>query len=227
MQIRKGAAKIAAGLLLSAIGVLANAQVVNGDFESGLNPWRTYITDNGTAGPGGVHLADFDIDGDGTASKTAAMSVGYAKAPCPAPGILCPSPSEGVGIYEWAHFQGGPVDFHVDLAVENNSPYGGYNQDGGTFQLIWGGNTLGEWSVGRIDAGSIARGSIDVKNVTLAPIDMWFMVKATRQWARAEGLTQYIDNVTITPVPEPTTNAMLLLGVAVMAGVVRRKQMKG
>jgi len=227
MQIGKGAARIAAGLLLSAVGALANAQVINGNFESGLDPWKNYITDNGTAGPGGIHLADFDIDGDGTVSNTVAMSVGYAVAPCAAPGILCPSPTEGAGIYQWAHFEEGPVHFHVDLAVENNSPYGGYNEDGGTFQLILGGNTVGEWSAGPIDAGSVIRGSIDVRDVMVAPMDMWFMVKTTRHWASAEGLTQYIDNVSITPVPEPATNAMLLLGLAVIAGVMRRNGVKG
>ena len=227
MQIRKGAANIAAGLLLSAVGTLANAQVVNGDFESGLAPWQNYVTGNGTAGPGGIHLADFDIDGDGSASKTAAMSVGYATAPCAAPGILCPTPTEGAGIYQWAHFAEGPVHFHVDLAVANTSLYGGYNVDGGTFQMILGGTVLGEWSVGCIDAGSVARGSIDVNDVIGAPIDMWFMVKATRHWASSGSLTQYIDNVSISPVPEPETNAMLLLGLAVMVGVMRRRGVKG
>lgn len=223
MQIGKGAAHIAAGLLLSAVGALANAQVINGSFESGLDPWNEFITANGTAGPSGIHLADFDIDGDGTVSKTAAMSVGYATAPCAAPGILCPTPTEGAGIYQWAHFETGPVHFHVDLAVENTTLDGGYNVDGGTFQLILGGTILGEWSVGNIVSGSVTRGSIDVTDVTAGPVDTWFMVKATRHWARAESLTQYIDNVSITPVPEPATNAMLILGLAVMAGVMRRK----
>ena len=227
MQIRKGAAKIAAGLLLSAVGTLANAQVINGNFESGLDPWQNYVTGNGTAGPGGIHLADFDIDGDGTVSNTVAMSVGYAVAPCDYPGSACPSPAEGAGIYQWTHFEQGPVHFHVDLAVENHSSYGGYNVDGGTFQLIVGGTILGEWSVGDIFAGSVTRGSIDGSDMMAGPVDTWFMVKATRHWASAEGLTQYIDNVSITPVPEPATNAMLLLGLAAMAGVMRRKGVKG
>jgi hypothetical protein len=136
---------------------------------------------------------------------------------------MCPSPVEGAGIYQWAHFEEGPVHFHVDLAVENYSSYGGYNVDGGTFQLIIGGNILGEWSVGDINAGSVARGSIDVRDVIAGPLDTWFMVKTTRHWESAEGLTQYIDNVSVTPVPEPATNAMLLLGLAVVAGVMRRK----
>jgi hypothetical protein len=223
MHIGKGAAKVAAGMLLSAVVALAHAQVINGDFESGLNPWQSFISANGTAGAGGIHLADFDIDGDGTVSNTVAMSVGYAVAPCDYPGTMCPSPAEGAGIYQWAHFEEGPVHFHVDLAVENDGRYGGYNRDGGTFQLIFGGNTVGEWSVGRIDAGSVIRGSIDVRDMMVAPMDMWFMVKATRHWASSEALTQYIDNVSITPVPEPATNAMLLLGLAVIAGVMRRK----
>jgi len=224
MQIGNGAAGIAAGLLLSAATTLANAQVINGSFESGLSPWATHTTANGTAGPGGIHLADFDIDGDGIASKTVAMSVGYAVPPCDWPGHSCPLPVEGAGIFQWSHFSPGETHFHVDLAVENAAPYG-YNVDGGTFQLILGGTILGEWSVDRIDSGAVIRGAIDVTDVVAGPIDTWFMVRATRGWAQADGLTQYIDNVSITPtVPEPATNALLLAGVAAMAAALRRKR---
>jgi len=132
-----------AGIVLGACLGSAQAQVVNGDFETGdLPPWVTYVTPNGSFGQSFPSVSIFDVRGDGVSSSAFSLSVGYETAQCSAPGFTCPWPTEGGGIRQTMVALGGRTVLHADVAVANSTASGGFNGDGGTFSLFLDGVLL-------------------------------------------------------------------------------------
>ena len=194
----------------------AQAQVVNGSFESGVvSPWATFTTSNGTLGPSSPTISSFDVDGDGVNSLAFGLSVGYAVAPCSFPGTGCPLPTEGGGIRQNVIFAGGLTQFHADVAVSNTLLSGGFNRDGGTFSLLLDGNLLNTFVTGQITAGAVLRGHLDA-SVFVSGGSHVLDILVTRQFSSANSLTQYIDNVSAAPIPEPETYAMMLVGLGLL-----------
>ncbi len=202
----------------------AQAALVNGDFETGnLDPWTTYTTTNGTLGTNLPTVSNFDVAGSGVSSPALAVSVGYHIAPCSVPGYYCPMPTEGGGIRQSVNFSGGWISLHANVAVNNSTLYGGYNLDGGTFSLLLDGILLDTFSVGSIVAGTVQRGELDFDAFVSAgqhTID----ILITRDAAECRSLTQYIDDISIVPAPEPAT--MLLLGLGLAGVAVARKRFR-
>lgn len=191
----------------------AQAALDNGDFETGsLSPWTTFTTANGTLGSGRPTISIFDVAGSGLGSLALGLSVGYLTAPCAFPGIHCPRPTEGGGIRQTAIFSGGLTTLHADLAVANSSLFGGLNADGGTFSILLDGLLLHSFSVGSITAGTVQRGQLDFTTLVSAGSHT-LDVLVTRQASQSQSLTQYVDNVSVSAIPEPTTAALLGLGM--------------
>jgi hypothetical protein len=201
-------------VLLAGFGS-AQAALVNGDFEAGgLSGWTLYTTGNGTLGTGGATVSTFDVAGKGTASATVGLSVGYSNPPCSFPGIYCPYPTEGGGVRQTSIFSGGLTWLQADVAVTNSSLFG-FNLDGGTFSLILDGLLLDSFSVTNIAAGSSQRGHLDATTLVTAGSHT-LEILVTRQSAEALSLVQYIDNVSASAVPEPTSTSLVGLGLLVL-----------
>jgi PEP-CTERM motif len=213
---------ISTGLVLAACLGSAQAQVVNGDFETGdLPPWITYTTPNGTFGPGFPSVSIFDVNGDGSSSSALSFSVGYQTAPCDFPGILCPLPTEGGGIRQSTIFLGGQTVLHADVAVANSTASGGLNSDGGTFSLFLDGVLLDSVSFVDIVAGTVLRGQLDFTGFISAGSHTLELL-TTRNYSSASSLTQYIDDVSaVAAVPEPSTALLLGIGLLALIGLRR------
>lgn len=224
---RSAIKKISFGLLLVAAISNAQASVNNGDFETGtLSNWNTFTTANGALGVGFPSISSFDVAGSGASSSALSLSVGYLTAPCSYPGYDCPRPTEGGGIEQTTTFSGGLTLLHADIAVANApSLYGGYNMDGGTFSLFLDDALLDSFTVGKINAGTVSRGLLESSSY-VAPGAHTFKILVTRQYSSAaSSLTQYIDNVSASAVPEP--NATQLFGLGVIALVAFWKKRVG
>ncbi|CAG0992451.1 PEP-CTERM sorting domain-containing protein [Geobacter sp.] len=200
----------------------ANATVINGGFESGLDRWSLFTTANGTLGDSPLpQVAAFDVAGNSVSSDSLKLSVGYATAPCSFPGLYCSLPTEGGGIQQSVSILEGVYSLNVDIAVENTPLYGGRNGDGGTFYLILDGLVLDQVSFGEITANSVKRDQLNFQGLITEGLHD-FQILVTRNYAQSDSLFQYIDNATVTPVPEPNTLGLLAVG-CVVAFWARRK----
>ena len=200
----------------------AQATLVNGDFQAGgLSNWTAFTTANGTLGSGKPAILNFDVAGNGFSSSALGLSVGYFTPPCAFPGLFCPRPTEGGGVRQSVVFSGGMASLQADVAVANSTIYGGYNGDGGTFSLLLEGLLLDSFSVGQITAGTVQRGHLDFTSFVSAGVHS-LEILVTRQYAESGSLVQYIDNVSVSSVPEPTTTSLLGLGILALVFLKRK-----
>lgn len=215
--------QIALGLFLIVSFSNAQATLINGDFQTGsLSYWTTYTTANGTLGSGRPTISNFDVVGSGLSSSALGLSVGYLAPPCSFPGVLCPFPNEGGGIRQTESFSGGLTSLQADVAVANSTLYGGLNGDGGIFSLFLDGLLLDSFSVGNITAGTVRRGHLDFTSFVSAGSHT-LEILVTRQHSESLSLTQYIDNVSVSAIPEPATTALVGLGILALVTFREKK----
>lgn len=203
----------------------AQASVINGGFDtSDLTGWTSFTTSNGTLGDFPLpQAAMFDVDGDSLVSSSLKLSVGYNIAPCSFPGFGCPLPTEGGGIRQSIFLGNGIYHFSADLAVENTPLYGGLNGDGGTFSLMLDGIVLDTLSFGEVLAGSVQRGTLAF-NGLVGEGNHDFQMLITRNYAQADSLFQYVDNIAVAQIPEPDTLGLLAMGCVCVAWGRRGKR---
>jgi len=110
------------------------------------------------------------------------------------------------------------------IAVANApSLYGGYNGDGGTFSLFLDDVLLDSFTVGKINAGTVSRGLLESISY-VAPGAHTFKILVTRQYASAtSSLTQYIDNVSASAVPEPNATALFGFGMIALVAFYKKR----
>jgi hypothetical protein len=199
-------------LAISAIAGMpsAKAALINGAFETGnLAGWTIFTTPNGYVGDAPLPaVSAFDVDGDSVASNSLTLSVGYAVAPCSFPGSGCPRPTEGGGVQQSLTLQPGHYSFFADIATRNQATLG-FNQDAGTFSLLLDGVVLDTISLGEINSGSTLRNNLGFEGYLAGGV-YDFRVLVTRQFAQADTLFQYVDNVRVISVPEPASAILLL-----------------
>ena len=214
-------------LLAFAATPKANANLIyNGDFEQGtLAGWTVGYTPNGLSkyptGQGswaqGVSIQTFPVvPSQGTYAMV--CSVGAA---------VFASAGTQEGMYIQQSFTApisGAYAFRADVAAtyDVSDPSFG-NGDGGQFQLKVDSYTVSSWSAGSISGGgNVTRDALD-GTYQLSGGQHIFQLYVTRGYAW-DVVLDYVDNISITAVPEPNALALLSIGLALGGFVVSAKR---
>lgn len=194
------AAALAATLWFPA---LAQAMLINGDFETGdLSGWTTFTTANGTLGNGGA-VTLFDTTGGG-ASLAATFNVGQVS--------FVDGVPAGGGIFQSVALAAGNYTLSADIAAFNAPST---NASGGIFDLLFDNvvvDTLDFGIINGTERGLLA----SLVNVTAGVHEV--RLRMQRPFLRDTNTPyQYLDNIVLrgdTPtVPAPATLALVALGL--------------
>lgn len=218
-----------APLLVFAMAGATQAQLINGNFETGdFTGWTEFNTVGGSTPygqeAGGTVLyqvVQFDTAGTGTPSYSAEFEVGEVSGVIGGGGL-----GQGAGIYQYVPLNAGQMNISLDIAAVSPSN----NGDAGTFELLVDGNVVASNPLGGIGYNQTIRSTLSYSGVITA---------GTHQIAidiRRGGGTEYpdtpfeyLDNVTlnVTPVPEPATTLFMPVGVIALAFGIQRRQTYG
>lgn len=118
----------------------------------------------------------------------------------------------------------------ADLAVNNSDLYPApypfevsYNKDPGTFSILLDGSVLANHSFAPILSGTVQRAQLQAfADVSAGAHTLEFLI--TRNWAPSLSLTQYIDNISVSAVPEPGIAALFGSGLFTLLVVGRAKR---
>jgi hypothetical protein len=196
-------------LLLSGRSISA-ALITNGDFEAGtLVGWTIFTTVNGTVGTGNPpfpRVIPFDTTGNGP-SLAAQFEVGQLVSE----GV---STHRGGGIFQTITTGAGLINLDADVASLGFCQPACVNGDGGQFDLLLDGMVLDSVTFGDIASGQVLRaGLTGLVPVAAGNHDVRILV--TRA-ATESGVTQYIDNISASSVPEPGSAILLSLGAGML-----------
>ncbi len=203
---------LAATLIQSSCLLRGATILVNGDFETGdLTGWSTFVTPNGDIGAayGLPNVVPFDVTGSGTASDAAQFEVGEAA-------FLGSHTSQGGGIFQDFTCSAGEYVVSLDVASQNINSF--INAQAGTFSLFVDGNLLASTNYGQISPGQIPLGVLSA-TTDLGPGTHQIMVEITRSWLTGgfgETPLEYLDNIAVAPVPEPSQVALGIVGLILM-----------
>ncbi|MGA3007565.1 MAG: hypothetical protein ABSE59_06705 [Opitutaceae bacterium] len=198
MHTRYTIALIATIALLSPITV--SAQLLNGDFSTGdFTGWTLFDTANG--GIGNPAVVPFDTAGTGTLSNSAMFEVGQIN------GQIGGGIAQGGGIFQNVTLGSGILNISLNAATQAVSDI---NADDGTFELILDGNVVDTWASGpNLDnANQIFRSTLSYSGEINAGVHE-VEIEMVRGYGTESGDTpyQYIDNVTLEVIPEPSAYA--------------------
>jgi hypothetical protein len=191
--------------------------ITNGDFQSGLTGWTSYTTANGTIAappslpgapqPQNASVVSFNMTGSGV-SDALFLNAGKINPPYNS------APGEGGGVSQTFTTTGGVATFSADIAaftrVNGLTAFG-------LVSVLLDGVVLASFDFVGPGTSTTLRNTLEfTTNLTAGQHTL--QLQATRIFAPGGGVTsQYFDNVSldlVTPVPEPSTWAMLILGFA-------------
>ncbi len=213
-------------LFLFVVAGTTQAQLVNGNFETGdLTGWTLFNT-VGSNTPHGVErggtavaqAVQFDTAGTGVPSYGAEFEVGETAGVVGGGGL-----GQGAGIYQYVSLDAGQLDISVDIAA--TSP--GDNADAGTFELLLDGSPVARDALGGISVSQILRSTLSYSG-TVAAGTHQIAIDMRRGYGMGYGNTpcQFLDNIVLTgtAVPEPAATLFLSLIPAVLAVGIQRRQ---
>jgi len=204
-------------VIATAVGLLAAfttplfAQVSNGDFSSGLGGWTVVLPSSNQLTPDrGVE--SIDIDGSGSLGVSSAFyaNVGYDSL---------------LNLEQVVSLSAGiSYNFRADLAMTTPS----VNADGGTISVFIGPTLLQSYSFGDTVVGvnEYAR----ISSTYLSPVtgSSTLSIHFSRNYGAGifSTPTDYVDNIQLTPVPEPGTFVLVFCGLSLLALIHRRNGIK-
>ena len=185
--------------------------VQNGGFDTGdLTGWTTFVTSNGNLGSA-IGLPDvtmFDVAGTGSASHAAQFMVGEAVY-----NGATGHTSQGGGIFQTFNSSGGQFFFNANIAAYDY--YTAPNADAGLFTLSVDGVTLASDELGGIQPGQVLRGELDGM-VSLGAGSHQITIEITRPWVTGTTPLEFVNDIQITPVPEPSAFVLGVLGLSLV-----------
>jgi len=207
-------------LLAFALAGTLQAQLLNGNFETGnLSHWTTYTTSNGNLGSyyGLPNVISFDVVGAGTLSSAAQFQVGQ---PSFVGGSL-----QGGGIYQtFTASSAGQYFIHADIAAAVPAKD---NLAAGLFTLRMDGVAINSVDLGFIAGGQTLRSTLEA-TTTLTPGAHQLSIEMTRPYLNGGGFAntplEYLDNIQVTQVPEPSAMLLSSLGLISLLSATRKSK---
>jgi hypothetical protein len=207
-------------LLCSTIVAPAKADLIlNGDFATGtLDGWTVFTTANGTNGSGLPDVVPFNTTGFGT-SNSAHFNVGDA---------IFDGTQQGGGIFQTVNVPvAGFYDFSAAIA-SNLASGAPPNFAGGVFSVLINGTLEASVDLGPISTGQTLRDMLS-GSVSLTPGNYDFEIEITRPFATSGNAgqpNQYVTDISLTAVPEPSSLWILGTVMACLGLVVWRRSGK-
>lgn len=204
---------IATAVICAAVSICRAQIIDNGDFETGdLTGWTTFMTPNGSLGPSGLPaVTQFDVPGTGTLSDAAQFQVGEV-----AYNQATGHTAQGGGISQTFNVSAGQYIISADFAAYSIDYY--ENGDGGLETVSVDSTTVGSVQFGAINTGQTLRGDVQgILNLTGGTHQI--TIEFTRPWLNGgygDTPFEYVDNVAVTPVPEPSIAALGICGLALV-----------
>jgi hypothetical protein len=214
-------------LVVSAVPAKAVEVITNGDFQSGLTGWTSCTTANGTIAatpslpgapqPQNASVVSFNVTGSG-ASDALFLNAGKINPPYGS------APGEGGGVSQTFTTSGGMATFSADIAaftrVNGLTAFG-------LMSVLLDGVVLDSFDFIGPGTSTTLHNTLDF-TTNLTAGQHTIQLQATRIFAPGGGVTsQYFDNVSLdvlTPVPEPSTWAMLILGFVGVGFIAYRRR---
>ena len=196
--------------LTIALASAANAELINGDFETGdLTGWNVTMTSNGQTLIQGAAM--FDIDGSGPIETSYAAQFCVGK-------VEFSGSNGGIEMTQTMFLTAGTeYRLHYDYAAANvdaNPTH--YSIDGcGIYDLIVDGNSVAHGEIGELLTGETGYGALNALFVPSVSGDYTIGARITRAWKPPApygsqfALFQYVDNFYV---PEPAALALFGLG---------------
>lgn len=220
MSHGKATRLLLAAVLSFAFGSPANADVLNGRFDTGdLSGWTSFQTPTGTVSVGYPMVSLFDTTGAGQ-SNAATFYAGLAS------GQYGTADYQGGGIYQDVLLQAGVVTINLDFAAFNPRQSGLSNAEGGRFRILLDGSELAAHTIGIIDPQETIRGSLAGTAFVASAGLHEVRIEVTRNYYAGPNSTpaEYVDNISVSQVPEPASVTLLgTLTLLVTAWRARRK----
>jgi hypothetical protein len=209
MLITRRSVTFALGVLIAVCAQNAKATSVltNGDFQTGdLTSWAPFVTANGSNGPSLPNVVSFNTTGSG-ASLAAHFNVGEVN--------LTHLPEGGGLSQTFILGTPGVYSFFANIGSQDDANGININGDAGTYSILIDGTTLASDFLGSFNTvNQIILGTLS-GSVSLSAGPHTFEVLITRDFTGGTSGSpdEYVDNISLSAVPEPRTFALVALAI--------------